>query len=126
MKVSDSIVIISAGDSSKKEALESMAKVLGVQYKVLDFEKANAGLYHPDLETEHAQFRSMSMQNRPAMKEDDFSDLANVEDEPENIGKDFLKAQLSTKNQMKIRNVLAIISSIAVVIAFILEKLGIL
>lgn len=126
MKVSDSIVIISAGDSSKKEALESMAKALGVQYKVLNFEEAEAGLYHPDLETDHVQLRFVRMANRPVSEEDDFSDLANVEDEPENLGKDFLKAQLSTKNQMKIRNVLAIISSVAVVIAFILEKLGIL
>lgn len=55
-----------------------------------------------------------------------FSDLANTVDEPENLGKDFLKAQLSTKNQMKIRNILAILSSLAVVIAFILEKLGII
>lgn len=56
----------------------------------------------------------------------EFRDLANIDDEPENLGQDFLKAQLSTKNQMKIRNILALISSLAVVIAFILEKLGIL
>lgn len=54
------------------------------------------------------------------------AELADVEIEPENLGQDFLKAQLSTKNQMKIRNVLAIISSIGVVIAFILEKLGVI
>lgn len=51
--------------------------------------------------------------------------------EPENIDKldplrPFVKAQLSTKNQMILRNILAVVSSIAVVIAFILEKLGIL
>lgn len=53
--------------------------------------------------------------------------------EPENIDKvdlgttlPFVKAQISTKNQMIIRNLLAVVSSIAVVIAFILEKLGIL
>lgn len=55
-----------------------------------------------------------------------YADLANVNDEPENLGQDFLRAQLSTKNQMKIRNVLAIISAVAVVIAFTLEKLGVL
>lgn len=55
-----------------------------------------------------------------------FQQFANVDDEPESIDKDFLKAQLSTKNQAILRNVLAIISSLAVVVAFILEKLGVL
>lgn len=55
-----------------------------------------------------------------------FEQLANVDDEPENIDKDFLKAQLSVKHQSIIRNVLAVISSVAVAIAFLLEKLGII
>lgn len=52
--------------------------------------------------------------------------------EPENIDKlgsditPFVRAQLSTKNQMILRNVLAILSSIGVLIVFILEKLGIM
>lgn len=62
--------------------------------------------------------------------EEVYPQFQNVTDEPENIDKkisvDFLKAQLSTKNQMKIRNVFAIISSVAVLVAFILEKLGII
>lgn len=55
-----------------------------------------------------------------------FREFQNVDDEPENIGLDFLRAQLSTKHQMLLRNVMAIVSSVAVLIAFILEKLGIL
>lgn len=67
---------------------------------------------------------------RAAAQDSVHAEFQNVEDEPENIDKpinmDFLKAQLSTKNQMKIRNIIAIISSCAVLVAFILEKLGIL
>lgn len=52
--------------------------------------------------------------------------------EPENIDKmvikdipdPFVRAQISTKNQMILRNILAALSSIGVVIVFILEKLG--
>lgn len=55
-----------------------------------------------------------------------FRQLANVDDEPENIDKDFLRAQLSVKHQSILRNVLAIVSSIAVAITFLLEKLGVI
>lgn len=64
----------------------------------------------------------------------------NVEDEPENIDKlpsqaessdsilseNFLRAQLSTKHQMIIRNAMAIVSALAVSLMYILEKLGII
>lgn len=51
--------------------------------------------------------------------------------EPENIDKvvtqsPFVKAQLSTKNQMILRNILAVLSGLGVIIVFILEKLGIM
>lgn len=54
--------------------------------------------------------------------------------EPENIDKvgvpirhdPFVRAQISTKNQMILRNILAIISSIGVILTFILEKLGVI
>lgn len=54
--------------------------------------------------------------------------------EPENLDKvkiieapsPFVKAQISTKNQMILRNILAALSSIGVVIVFILEKLGVM
>lgn len=55
-----------------------------------------------------------------------FPQLTNVDDEPENLDKDFLQAQLSVKHQSIIRNVLAVISSITVAIVFLLEKLGII
>lgn len=42
------------------------------------------------------------------------------------FNQDFLKAQLSTKNQAMIRNVLAVISALSVMIVFILEKLGLM
>lgn len=63
---------------------------------------------------------------RPVGKLPEFVQFANVSDEPENLDKDFLKAQLSVKHQSIIRNVLAVVSSIAVAIAFLLEKLGII
>lgn len=51
--------------------------------------------------------------------------------EPENIDKvgtatPFVRAQISTKNQMILRNILAVVSSVCVVIVFILEKLGVM
>lgn len=54
--------------------------------------------------------------------------------EPENLDKveikevpsPFVKAQISTKNQMILRNILAALSSLGVVIVFILEKLGVM
>lgn len=67
-----------------------------------------------------------SGQERPIGKLPAFTQFANVNDEPENINKDFLKAQLSVKHQSIIRNVLALVSSIAVAITFLLEKLGII
>lgn len=51
--------------------------------------------------------------------------------EPENVDKvevpsPFVRAQISTKNQMILRNILALLSSLGVVIVFILEKLGVM
>lgn len=64
--------------------------------------------------------------NMPIGELPKFVELANVNDEPENIDKDFLKAQLSVKHQSILRNVLALVSSVAVAITFLLEKLGVI
>lgn len=68
----------------------------------------------------------LNRQEQPIGKLPVFTQFANINDEPENIDKDFLKAQLSVKHQSIIRNVLAVISSVAVAITFLLEKLGII
>lgn len=89
---------IKTDDSALSKYLEEVFEYAGVKY-----------------ETETDEVATQTM-----------ADLANVDDEPENIDKDFLKAQLSTKNQVKFRNVMTIISYIAIITVFILEKLGII
>lgn len=101
-----------------------------VDYEVCD---VNPQTKYGDYPCEEEPYKVVQVDSQPLESNASVSaevkpmaELADVDIEPENLGQDFLKAQLSTKNQMKIRNILAIISSISVMVAFILEKLGVI
>lgn len=119
---------------SEENAVKVMnvLEAIGINYYLPDEEEASNAFITPTM-TDGAQDQPIEPENIDKVStesqftsKDEPATKADISAELGNISQDFLKAQLSTKNQMKLRNLLAIVSSIAVVIAFILEKLGIL
>lgn len=115
---------------SEENAVKVMnvLEAIGVNYYLPDEEGASSALISPTM-ADSAQDQPIEPENIDKVSVGNQLPFVKAQistENQENFGKDFLKAQLSTKNQMKIRNILAIISSIAVVIAFVLEKLGIM
>lgn len=143
MDVIKSTKLIVNINDERFESYMKMADAMGIDTIVIDEEDvlsidnqpitSDKKIYIVDVEPLESVLpagRSNMAERKAAAQSAVHAEFQNVEDEPENIDKvvsmDFLKAQLSTKNQMKIRNIIALLSSCAVLIAFILEKLGIL
>lgn len=110
-------IVISASDGYDLDRVERLLDTVGIGYDVV-----SASDNTPDEVSE----LDTSMVN-PTMTDSAQDQVI----EPENMDKlevisPFVKAQLSTKNQMILRNIIAVLSSLGVVIVFILEKLGIM
>lgn len=110
-------IVISESEGYDLERVERLLDTVGISYDVI-----SAGDSIPDEVSELDS--SMVL---PTMADGAQDQVI----EPENMDKlevrsPFVKAQLSTKNQMILRNIIAILSSLGVVIVFVLEKLGIM
>lgn len=125
-------IIISESEGYDIEKIEHLLKAMDIDFRIEpDLRKA----VDTDFRIEPEHFDQGPIVEDTGMVSPTMADSAQDQAiEPENIDKvptqgystPFVRAQISTKNQMILRNILAATSSAAVLIVFILEKLGIL